>query len=375
MLQTSLMATALKDSFGPDVPARLAEAIAAVHPRFAAREFLADALDGYENLELTPRARQIARALHVHLPADYDEAIDVLLASIGPPLEGSDLSGMAAFFYAPHVFFVAEFGLDHWETSMRAQYELTKRFTAEYSIRPFLDREPERTLARLREWARDPSADVRRLVSEGTRPRLPWAPRLRRFQLDPTPVLDLLELLKDDPSLYVRRSVANHLNDIGKDHPDLLVATCRRWMDGATAERQWLIRHALRSAVKGGDLAALGVLGFGPADAARVHRVSIEPSRPRIGDTVRITATVSNAGTRRAMFNIDLRILFVKASGGTSPKVFKGREVELEAGEQTTVTKVISLRQHTTRVHYPGLHMVDLIVNGASHPAGTFELI
>jgi 3-methyladenine DNA glycosylase AlkC len=368
------MATPLKDSFGPDVPARLAEAVAAVDPRFAVREFLAGALDGYDSLELTPRARQTARALHAHLPADYKEAIDVLLASIGPPLEGSELSGMAAFFYAPHVFFVAEFGLDDWETSMRAQYELTKRFTAEYSIRPFLDREPERTLARLREWARDPSADVRRLVSEGTRSRLPWAPRLRRFQLDPTPVLDLLELLKDDSSLYVRRSVANNLNDIGKDHPELLVATCRRWMDGATYERRWLIRHALRSAVKRGDLAALGVLGFGPAEAARVHQVSIEPSRPHIGDTVRISATVSNAGTRQAVFNIDLRVQFVKAHGGTSPKVFKGREVELEAGERTTVSKVISLRQHTTRVHYPGDHLVELIVNGESRPAGTFVI-
>ena len=374
VLQTWTMPTPLKDSFGPDVPARLAEAVAAVHPGFTVREFLDDALDGYDGLELTPRARQIARALRVHLPADYDQAIDVLLASLGPPLEGSEPSGMAAFFYAPHVFFVAEFGLDAWETSMRAQYELTKRFTAEYSIRPFLDREPERTLARLREWTRDPSADVRRLVSEGTRPRLPWAPRLRRFQLDPSPVLDLLELLKDDPSLYVRRSVANNLNDIGKDHPDLLVTTCRRWMEDANEERRWMVRHALRSAVKRGDRAALGVLGFGPADAAEVHQVSIEPSRPHIGATVRISATVSNAGTRHAVFNIDLRIQFVKASGGTSPKVFKGREVELAAGERTTVSKVISLRQHTTRVHHPGRHLVELIVNGASHPAGTFVI-
>ena len=133
-----------------------------------------------------------------------------------------------------------------------------------------------------------------------------------------------------------------------------------------------MIRHALRSAVKGADLDALGVLGFGPAESAQVHQVSIEPSRPRIGDMVRISATVSNAGTRRALFNIDLRVQFVKSNGGTSPKVFKGREVELEPGERTTVSKVISLQQHTTRVHYPGDHRVELIVNGASHAAGTF---
>ncbi|MGH2636641.1 MAG: DNA alkylation repair protein [Actinomycetota bacterium] len=369
------MAEPLKDRFGPDVPRRIAEAIVAVEPGFASRRFLADALEGYEDLELTPRARHIARALHAHLPADYDEAIGMLLASLGPRHDGDDLEGMAAFFYAPHVFFVAEYGLDHWDTSMRAQYELTQRFTAEYSIRAFLEREPGRTLARLREWARDPSPDVRRLVSEGTRPRLPWAPRLRRFQLDPSPVLELLELLKDDPSLYVRRSVANNLNDIGKDHPDVLVATCRRWMKGASEKRRWVIRHALRSAVKRGDPAALAVLGFGGAGAAEIDDVAIEPRRPRIGGSVRITLNVGNTGKGRAAFNVDLRVHFVKANGGTSPKVFKVREVELEPGERVRLSKVVSLRQQTTRTHHAGRHAVDVVVNGEAHPAGAFVVI
>jgi 3-methyladenine DNA glycosylase AlkC len=366
------VAEPLKNHFGPDVPKRIAAAIAAVRPGFPSRRFLADALDGYEELELTPRARHIARALHTHLPADYDEAIDVLLASLGPQTEGEELTGMAAFLYAPHVFFVAEHGLDHWETSMRAQHELTQRFTAEYSIRAFLDHEPERTLARLREWARDPSPDVRRLVSEGTRPRLPWAPRLRRFQLDPEPVLELLELLKDDPSLYVRRSVANNLNDIGKDHPEVLVETCRRWMKGATEERRWVIRHALRSAVKRGDLGALKVLGFGGSEDAELDGVTLEPRTPRIGGTVRVSLTMRNAGKHRASFNVDLRVWFVKANGGTSPKVFKVREVELGPGERVTLSKSISLRQHTTRTHHPGEHAVEVLVNGATRPAGSF---
>jgi 3-methyladenine DNA glycosylase AlkC len=375
LLQTRFMAAPLKDSFGPDVPRRIAGAVAAVRPRFPVRSFLADALEGYEDLELTPRARQVARALRTHLPPDYDEAIDVLLASLGPRNVGEELTGMAAFFYAPHVYFVADYGLDHWETSMRAQYELTQRFTAEYSIRAFLDREPERTLARLREWARDPSPDVRRLVSEGTRPRLPWAPRLRRFQLDPTPVLELLELLKDDPSPYVRRSVANNLNDIGKDHPDALTATSRRWSKGASGERRWVIRHALRSAVKRGDRAALEVLGFGEAAAAEVDGVTIAPRRPRIGEAIRISITVRNAGGRRAAFNTDLRVHFVKANGGTSPKVFKVREVELDPGERFGLSKLISLRQHSTRTHYPGAHSVDVIVNGGVHPGGSFVVV
>jgi 3-methyladenine DNA glycosylase AlkC len=368
------MAAPLKDSFGPDVPARIAEAIVAVHPTFPVSAFLADALDGYDDLELTPRARYIALALRAHLPADYDSAIEVLLASLGPHSGRQSLSGMASFLYAPHVFFIADYGGNHWETSMRAQYELTQLFTAEYSIRVFLDREPERTLGRLREWAKDPSQDVRRLVSEGTRPRLPWAPRLRRFQLDPSPVLELLELLKDDPSLYVRRSVANNLNDIGKDHPDVLVTTCRRWLERPTADRRWLVRHALRSAIKRGDPAALEVLGFESAAPGAVHEVTIEPELPRIGASIRITAVVGNVGNQRAAFNVDLRVHFVKASGATSPKVFKLREVELEAGERVTLSKVISLRQQTTRTHYLGVHRIDVILNGSSHAAGSFAL-
>jgi 3-methyladenine DNA glycosylase AlkC len=368
------MAAPLKDSFGPDVPARIGAAIVAVHPTFDVEAFLGDALDGYEALELTPRCRHIARALHRHLPTGYDEAIDVLLASLGGPSDGEVLTGMATFRYAPYVFFVADYGVDHWETSMRAQYELTKRFTAEYSIRVFLDSEPERTLARLREWARDSSPDIRRLVSEGSRPRLPWAPRLRCFQLDPTPVLELLELLKDDPSIYVRRSVANNLNDIGKDHPDLLVDTCRRWLDQATEERRWLVRHALRSAVKRGDLAALEALGFRAAELAEIHGVTIEPSRPQIGETVRFSIDIGNRGRRRAEFNVDLRIHFVKANGTTSPKVFKVREVALAAGERTVLPKSVSLQQQTTRTHYPGSHRVEVIINGTAHAAGSFEL-
>jgi 3-methyladenine DNA glycosylase AlkC len=214
--------------------------------------------------------------------------------------------------------------------------------------------------------------DVRRLVSEGTRPRLPWARRLPRFQRDPSPVVELLELLKDDPSAYVRRSVANNLNDIGKDHPDVLVETCRRWLEGAGEERRRLIRHALRSAVKRGDRAALEVLGFAANGTARLGDLTIEPERPRIGETVRISLSVGNAGQKRAAFNVDLRVHFVKANGRTSPKVFKVREIALEPGERARLSKLISLRQQTTRTHHAGEHHVEALVNGVAYPAGSF---
>ena len=217
------MAEPLKNSFGPDVPRRLAEMIGSVESDFAASEFVDRCLVGYESMELTERARHIAGVLADHLPSDRARALAIVTNALGPEIEETELTGMDGFLYLPLVFFVADKGLDHFEAAMTAQYELTKRFTAEFSIRAFLDRYPDATLARLREWAGDSNVHVRRLVSEGSRPRLPWAPRLRAFQSDPQPVIELLELLKDDPEEYVRRSVANNLNDISKDHPDLVV--------------------------------------------------------------------------------------------------------------------------------------------------------
>ncbi len=369
------MAEPLKSYFGPDVPGRIAGMIEQVDGAFAAEAFVADALDGYEALELTPRAWQIARALGRHLPQDYEQAIEILIASLGPKLEMAELTGMEVFIYLPHVFFVAEFGADHFETSMRAQYELTQRFTAEYSIRVFLERYPQQTLARLREWAVDPNVHVRRLVSEGTRPRLPWAPRLRAFQHDPRPVLELLDLLKDDPELLVRRSVANNLNDIGKDNPAALIETCRRWMRDSTAQRRWLVRHALRSAVKRGEPEALEILGFVPANGVSVRDIDIAPAVVPIGESVTITVDIANDGSSAERLLLDLRVLFVKANGKPSPKVFKLKQLELLPQGTARLVKKISLAQHTTRTHYPGQHRVEVLVNGQESGSRVFHLV
>jgi 3-methyladenine DNA glycosylase AlkC len=369
------MAEPLKNSYGPTIPRKIAERIGRVHSAFPAKAFLADVLNGYDELDLMARGRQIARALRRHLPTDFPRAVEILLASAGHPVTETEDSGISSFIYLPHIFFVSEFGLDHFEVSMRAQYELTQRFTAEFSIRAFLDRHQDATLARLREWTSDPSPHVRRLVSEGTRPRLPWASRLRAFQKDPRPVLALLELLKDDPDLYVRRSVANNLNDIGKDHPELLVETARRWLVDATEGRRWLVRHALRVAVKRGDPDALAVLGYGSKTNVELANAAITPARPRIGGTVKIAFTVVNRAARASRLMVDLRVGFVKASGKTSPKVFKLRAVTLGPGESASVGKTISLAQLTTRKHYPGVHMVEAVVNGRALPMGEFTVL
>lgn len=369
------MAEPLKNYYGPDVPARIARMIKEVDSGFDEDAFLADALDGYQALELTPRARQIAQALGRHLPQDYQRAIEILIASLGPKLQAAELTGIDVFVYLPHVFFIAEFGVDHFEASMRAQYELTQRFSAEYSIRVFLKRYLQQTLGRLHEWAFDSNVHVRRLVSEGTRPRLPWAPRLRAFQDDPRPVLELLELLKDDPDLFVRRSVANNLNDIGKDNPAALIETCRRWMKDASPQRSWLVRHALRSAVKRGEPEALEILGFLPATGVQVRDIHIAPAVASIGDSITFTVELSNDGSATKQLLIELRVHFVKANGKPSPKVFALKELVLRPNGSVQLSKTISLAQHTTRTHYPGQHRVEVLVNGRPSATSVFDIV
>ena len=348
--------------------------IRAVHPDFPQAEFLRDALSGFGPLSLTGRGFHIAAVLRKHLPADYPGAIEVLLASASQPHEHRASGGMAAFLYMPHLFFVAQHGLEHFEDSMRAQHALTQRFTAEYSIRAFLEKHPEATLARLREWSSDPSHHVRRLVSEGTRPRLPWAPRLRAFQKDPRPVLELLELLKDDSELYVRRSVANNLNDIGKDHPALLTAVAKRWLRDASEDRRWIVNHALRSAVKRADSGALGALGYGTEAKVTLRDKRIAPARVKIGGSVAVSFTLVNLQARPQRVMVDLLVHFVKARG-TGAKTFKMKALTLAPRARVTVTKKIGLRQLTTRKHYPGIHKVEALLNGRRMALGSFALL
>ncbi len=368
------MAEPLKNRFGPEVPAALASMIASVHPGFDTMSFVSESLAGFDDLELTARARQISDVLHTHLPDDVGDALAVIVASLGPEIEASELTGMDAFRYLPFVFFVGDHGIDHFEESMAAQYELTKRFTAEFSIRAFIDRYPEETLAKLRLWATDPNVHVRRLVSEGSRPRLPWAPVLRRFVADPRPVLDLLELLVDDPELYVRRSVANNLNDISKDHPDLVVETCRRWASGDSTDRRWLIRHGLRTLVKRGHEGALAVLGYRRCSPVTVD-VALADESVAIGGRQRLSFRVLNPTDAAQLVAIDFRVHFVKANGSASPKVFKGAELELGPGEVAEFRRTVSLAQHSTRTHHHGEHLVDLLVNGELRSAGSFRIV
>jgi 3-methyladenine DNA glycosylase AlkC len=367
------MADTLKGFFSPALVRRLGRDLARAHPRFPARRFVSRACAGLDALELLDRGRHIARALAECLPGDYPRAVAILLRSLGPEHASDELigAGMAPFFYLPHTLFVAEHGLGHFDLSMRAQYELTKRFSAEASIRPYIARYPERTLAVLRRWTKDRSAHVRRLVSEGTRLRLPWAGHVAWLDANPERVLALLELLKDDRSTLVRRSVANSLNDLGKAHPELLIRTCGTWLERATPERRALVEHALRSAVKRGLPDALKLLGYGTKAAVSVEGVRFDPPRVRIGGRVTLHFTLASRSRRAQELLVDVAVHFVKARG-TARKVFKVARLTLPPRGTASLRAAVSLAVHTTRKPRPGPHVVDVVVNGQAVRAGSF---
>ncbi|MEY4588840.1 MAG: hypothetical protein RL497_916 [Pseudomonadota bacterium] len=358
------MAQALKLFFSQALVAELAAAISAVYPSFNKLKFIRYCCAGLDQLELMPRAQHISQGLRAHLPERYEQAVDILMCSLGPPLDATENNGMAPFFYLPHVFFVRDFGLGHFAVSMAAQYELTQRFTAEFSIRPYFIHHFEPCMALLKRWAEDPSEHVRRLVSEGTRPRLPWAPKLAPVITQPRITAGLLEQLKDDPSLYVRRSVANHLNDIGKDHADYLIQLMQGWAVDAPKPRTWLIKHALRSVVKKGNLDALGVLGFAQAGVFEVGDVHVCPEAPRLGQTVRIGCVIGLAQGPSVDVLVDLKMEF-PGRQGVRQKIFKVTSGRLAPGGTLPINKVISLQPMSTRTYYPGRFVWTLLINGA----------
>lgn len=372
------MAEPLKNAFSPAVVAGIADDLARASVGFDRAAFLRQATTGLSDLELIARGRHVAAVMRSHLPQKYGAALRVLVASFGPSLTVTESFGMAVFRYLPHANVIAERGPhepQHLDASLAALHALTQRFTAEGAIRPFIEHHYEPTMRALRRWIEDDSAHVRRLVSEGTRPRLPWAGRLRCFQKDPAPAIALLDRLVDDRELYVRRSVANHLGDIAKDHAELAVATAKRWIaERDTTERRWVAAHGLRSLAKQGHVTALAVLGVGGKPRVTLERATISPLRTRIGGKVTIVSSVRSIGKQPQELRVDLVVHYVKASGGSSPKTFLIDRVRLNPGGDLVVEHTLKLADLTTRKHHPGMHRIELQINGERFALGTFTL-
>ena len=354
-------------------------------PAFDAVRFETLAGAGLEGLEFKARAMQLADALDATLPADFALAADVIEASLAPPLSLDDrgepaalaeadssagLSGWALWSLGE---VVARRGLNDVPRALRCLHALTQRFTAEFAIRPFIARHPQPTLDTLARLVHDPSAHVRRLVSEGSRPRLPWGLRLQALVQDPSPTLPLLRALQDDPSAYVRRSVANHLNDIAKDHPELVAQWVREHRAGAGAERTALLRHASRTLIKQGHAATLAAWDLGQPLKGRAA-LALSAPRVAIGDTLGLQVALHASARQPQTLAIDYAVHHVRANGTTSAKVFKGWSLTLAPGEARTLVKRHSLRPVTTRTLYPGPHRIELRINGRTEAEAAFEL-
>ncbi len=375
------MAEPFKNMIGAELIGHLGRHLLRVWPQFRREAFRRRALRGLDALELKARVRHVAIALEEFLPDDFARAADLLEATLAPARTDTDLSalvpgdgGLAGAPLWPMTDFVARRGLGDPERALQALHAMTQRHTAEFAIRPFLRLHPEPSWAALRRWVNDPSAHVRRLVCEGSRPRLPWGEVLQELVRDPSPTLPLLERLQDDPSDYVRRSVANHLNDIAKDHPEVVAEWIGKHVAAASKQRLALLQRAGRTLIKRGHRGVLGA--FGCAEALRGEAtMTIAPGKARVGDELQIDVTVQSRGRRSQRLVIDYVVHQVRQRGLPSRKVWKGWVLDLAANERRELTRRHSLRAVTTRRDHPGWHAVELLVNGRVVATSGYELL
>jgi 3-methyladenine DNA glycosylase AlkC len=343
----------------------IANATAAVSPGFNTKRFIALVTKDLEALGIMQRMRLVATSLHATLPGDFAAHI-AIMERLAPNLAHS-FAGISLSEY------VALYGQEHFDRSMQALAFFTRFGSSEFAIRPFLNRDLKRTLKIMQRWAGDEDEHVRRLASEGSRPRLPWAPRIDALIVDPSPAAPILDRLKADDSLYVRKSVANHLNDIAKDHPDWVLERLAGWpLDHR--HTAWIAKRALRTLIKNGDPQALALVGAGGKADVMVEHFTIAPAAIRLGERIRIDAGLRSTSSEPQRLVIDYAVHYVKKNGSTSRKVFKLKELDLAPGATTALSVNQLIRDFTTRKHNAGRHRVELLVNGESVAEGGFEL-
>lgn len=307
----------------------------------------------WSELELKAKMSHVSAALKETLPESYPAALDIL-KEVGPAFGGFDAMVFPDF--------VGTYGLEHVAESLEALAIFTPLCSSEFGIRPFLIDHPDETFRALAHWARDRNEHVRRFASEGCRPRLPWAMAIPSLKKDPTLILPILELLKNDPSEYVRRSVANNLNDISKDHPELVLKICKDWQNKST-ETDWIIKHACRTLLKQGNREALRLFGYVGPDDILLSRLALDRKKLAIGESFTFSFTLTSKADEKMTLRLEYAIDFVKAKGKRSLKKF-------QLGEKHITTKTVNIsRKHsftqmTTRKHYPGLHYLKVFVNG-----------
>jgi len=389
------MPEAFKNHFNEAVITHLASQLWLNYPVFDQRAFIKQACAGLDSLELKARSNQICDALLAHMPRDFAQASEIIVNSLAPPGDDQTIvfeqsnkgtedspQGIAGWIMMPVSDYITQACLQSIDTPKHPNFALglealkacTQRYSAEFAIRPFLRDFSEATLTVLGAWVYDENAHVRRLVSEGTRPFLPWGLRLHHLADDPSLILPLLTHLRDDKSEYVRRSVANNLNDIAKPHPNLVARIARQWWQDGDKNRTRLIKHACRTLLKNGHPGALALFGYPPASLDKVS-LALSAKQVAIGDLLEIVLSLSNPLKQMQNLLVDYAVYHQKANGTLSPKVFKWRSFELLPNERKTFCKAHSFKLVTTRKYYPGEHRIEILINGESQCEQVFELI
>ncbi|WKV86532.1 DNA alkylation repair protein [Pseudomonas sp. B24_DOA] len=366
MSSTDTAAPALKEILNAQRLQHIADEMSAVYPAFKAKAFLKHAQEGLAELSVMQRMARVSESLHAVLPLDYEDSLHVL-RELAPRLNSGFVS-----MCLPH--YVASYGAHAFDTSMDALKYFTTFGSSEFAIRYFLRSDLERSLERMHDWTRDDNHHVRRLASEGSRPRLPWSFRLEAMQANPKLAAGILDRLKADESLYVRKSVANHLNDVTKVHPEWVLDTIEGW-SLENKHTAWIAKHALRSLIKQGDVRALTVIGAGAKAEVELLDVKVEPAVVRLGEPITLSLTVKSMVAHEQRLVIDYAIEYVKANGGVSKKVFKLKTLGLVGFRTEVVRRNQVIKDFTTRKHFAGRHGVQVMVNGEVLGGAAFEVL
>jgi 3-methyladenine DNA glycosylase AlkC len=358
------MADKLKDMFFTDTfVEQLGTAIVRTYPNFDAERFKEHVFESvWRNLELKQKMRHVTLCLNETLP-EYPQALNILLTI------SKQFSGFDALVFSD---FVECFGLERRDISLPALVQFTKLCSSEFAIRPFLIQDLHDTLAHMLRWAEDEDPAVRRLASEGCRPRLPWGIALPELKKNPQPIIPILEKLKNDPSETVRRSVANNLNDISKDHPQTVLEICERW-SGISKDTDRLIKHACRGLLKAGNRRAMLLFGFEDPAHIQINELKLNKSKIRLGEELHFSFNLSIQSDHASKIRLEYIVYFLKARGNMSPKIFQIREFIYDPGIHKIERKHL-FQDHSTRTHYPGEHMISIIVNGEEKAKQSFTL-
>ncbi len=354
----------LKNYFSERFVKQVAEQTLAQYADFNAKQFVNNILaSDWQELELKQRMSRIATFLGVHLPSDYPTALKVLL----PVAE--NFSGLAHMCFAEYV---EQYGLEYFELSMQALEALTENSSSEFAVRPFITQYPKQSMNQMAVWSKSKNKHVRRLASEGCRPRLPWAMALPSFKQDPSQVLKVILGLIDDSSLYVRRSVANNLNDISKDNPDVIVEVAKQYY-GQSKQTDWVIKHACRTLLKQGHNKVLELFGYKAAKHINLNHFEVSP-QVKLGEKLTFSFSLHTLSDQLGMLRLEFKLYFLKANGSLSGKVFKITEGKFEQ-KTKQIEKSFSFKPITTRKYYLGTHSLSILVNGEEKLNQEFELI